>query len=182
MNAIGNSLKEDRPQGPILAPLSLVLTIFAAAVFFFVLAGRIDQVPIPGQLGPAFWPKTILIFLMVSCGIKALEVVGTRKKGAVKASGIGRVNVPKLTAMIGVLFAGVFLMDVIGFAAANFLFMLAFLILAGVRKTWSLLLTSLLGTVFLLYLFVKIVYLPLPKGMWFFDDVTISLYRVLHIF
>jgi hypothetical protein len=27
---------------------------------------------------------------------------------------------------------------------------------------------------------VKIVYLPLPKGQWFFDDMTIFLYRVLH--
>jgi hypothetical protein len=42
-------------------------------------------------------------------------------------------------------------------------------------------LTSVLGTIFLLYLFVKIVYLPLPKGQWFFDDMTIFLYRVLHI-
>jgi hypothetical protein len=53
--------------------------------------------------------------------------------------------------------------------------------IAGLRKKAPLFLTSVLGTIFLLYLFVKIVYLPLPKGQWFFDDMTIFLYRLLHI-
>jgi hypothetical protein len=38
-----------------------------------------------------------------------------------------------------------------------------------------------LGTVLLLYLFVMVVYLPLPKGQWFFSDLTIAIYRLLHI-
>jgi hypothetical protein len=42
-------------------------------------------------------------------------------------------------------------------------------------------LTSVLGTVILLYLFVKVVYLPLPKGAWFFEDLTLAVYRLLWI-
>jgi len=53
--------------------------------------------------------------------------------------------------------------------------------IAGLRKKFPLFLTSALGTLFLLYLFLKGVYLPLPKGQWFFDDLTIILYRILHI-
>lgn len=37
-------------------------------------------------------------------------------------------------------------------------------------------------TIGLLYLFVKVVYLPLPKGDGFFEAVTLALYRLLHIF
>jgi len=53
--------------------------------------------------------------------------------------------------------------------------------IAGLKKKAHLLVISVLGTILLLYIFVKIVYLPLPKGQWFFTDFTIFLYRVLHI-
>ena len=49
------------------------------------------------------------------------------------------------------------------------------------RKLPSLIVTSLLGTIFLLYLFGKVVYLPLPKGDWIFNDLTIFIYRLLYI-
>ena len=37
-------------------------------------------------------------------------------------------------------------------------------------------------TVSLLYLFVKVVYLPLPRGQGVVEDLTIALYRLLRIF
>ena len=72
-------------------------------------------------------------------------------------------------------------MPLIGFPLSNLLFLILFMRLAGLRKKSTLFLTSTLGTLFLLYLFVKVVYLPLPKGGWFFDDLTIWIYRVLHL-
>jgi len=174
--------------GPSPAPLlkSLVgpLLIFLVAVYFFILTGQIDAPPSPEQLGAAFWPRMMLIFLMGACGIKAGEILLARRRGRVEESATGvrsEVNVPKLAAMIAMVIAGVFFMDVIGFPLSNFIFLLLFMRIAGLRKKVPLLLTSILGTVFLLYLFVKIVYLPLPKGQWFFDDLTIFLYRLLHI-
>jgi hypothetical protein len=53
--------------------------------------------------------------------------------------------------------------------------------IAGYRRMGRLTLISVLGTIGLLYLFVKVVYLPLPKGQFFFDDLTIIIYRILHI-
>jgi hypothetical protein len=38
------------------------------------------------------------------------------------------------------------------------------------------------GTVILLYVFVKLVYLPLPKGAGPLEGLTIALYRALGIF
>jgi hypothetical protein len=71
--------------------------------------------------------------------------------------------------------------DYIGFALSIFCFIIVFLRLAGVRKPLSLILSSVLGTVGLLYLFVKVVYLPLPKGAWLFERVTLFVYRALGI-
>ena len=169
---------------PIWKSLIGPILILLLALYFYFLAGKIDEPPGPEQLGAAFWPKMILIFLMASCGIKAgeiLKVRGKEKAEAIQAEPPAEVNTPKLALMIAMVIAAVYFMDIIGFPLANFLFLLLFMRIAGLRKKLSLLLTSVLGTIFLLYLFVKVVYLPLPKGQWFFDDVTILLYRILHI-
>lgn len=159
--------------------------IFALAFYFYVLAGKIEEVPIPGQLGAAFWPKIILILLMISCGIKALEIILEQRREAAEVESTASpqaVNIPRLAAMIASIMGAVYAMEVLGFLLANFLFLMIFMIIAGWRKKISLLITPLVGTLFLLYLFVKVVYLPLPKGQWFFHDMTIFLYRLLHIF
>ncbi len=169
---------------PIWKSLSGPLLIVLLSLYGYILAGGIDAPPSPEQLGAAFWPKMILIFLMASCGIKAVEILRARRKAGEEGTPAGplpEVNTLKLAAMIVMIIAVVYFMDMIGFPLANFIFLLLFMRIAGLRKKLSLLLTSFLGTVFLLYLFVKIVYLPLPKGQWFFDDMTIFLYRLLHI-
>lgn len=184
MNAVPSDREgKTNPRGPFIL-LKGPLLIFLFALFFYFLADKIEQVPIPGQLGPAFWPKMILILLMVSCGIKAREILAARGKEEVEITGEEppkEVNTLKLGAMIAMIIAVVLSMEAIGFLLANFLFLLLFMHIAGLRKIFSLVLTSVLGTVLLLYIFVKVVYLPLPKGQWFFTDFTIFLYRLLYI-
>jgi len=169
---------------PIWKSLSGPLLIVLLSLYGYILAGEIDAPPSPEQLGGAFWPKMILVFLMASCGIKAGEILIARRKAGAERTPAGplpEVDTLKLGAMIATVIAVVYFMEVIGFPLANFLFLLLFMRLAGLRKKLPLFLTSVLGTIFLLYLFVKVVYLPLPKGQWFFDDMTIFLYRVLRI-
>lgn len=160
-----------------------LLLIFLAALYFYFLAGKMDETTPPGQLGPGFWPKATLILLLFSCGIKALEIYFPRGKKPERPEGepLPAVNHTKLLTMIALLLATVAAMEAIGFLLANLLFLILFLRVAGVRKKSRLFLTSGLGTLFLLYLFVKVVYLPLPKGYWFFHDLTIFLYRILHL-
>ena len=165
-----------------LAGLKGPLLIFGAALFFYFVAGNIEEFPLPGQLGPAFWPKAILILLMVSCVVKAMETLFSRSQDPEPGTaGAPALNVSKLVAMIVLLIGVVFFLDQIGFLLANFLFLILFLRVSGVKKPIPLLLISILGTIFLLYLFIKVVYLPLPRGTWFFEDFTIFCYRLLHL-
>ncbi|NWF55820.1 MAG: tripartite tricarboxylate transporter TctB family protein [Syntrophaceae bacterium] len=160
------------------------LLIFGIALYFYFLGGRLDDAPTPGQLGPYFWPRSILILLMVSCGIKSLEILSPRKEAAGRAETDplpSPIQISKLVALIAAVIGVVFSMDKIGFLLANFFFLLFFLALTGLRRAFPLLLLSAGGTVALLYLFVKVVYLPLPKGMGFFEDVTLFLYRLLGV-
>jgi hypothetical protein len=55
-------------------------------------------------------------------------------------------------------------------------------VVAGARRVPGIAATALLGTVILLYTFIKLVYLPFPKGAGPFERVTLALYRALGIF
>jgi putative tricarboxylic transport membrane protein len=122
-----------------------------------------------------------LIFLMISCVIKFGEIIRDRHDMTQKTEARPEMNNVRLALLIGLLLITVFAIDYIGFALANFLFMIAFLCVVGLRKISSLLLISGLGTIGLLYVFVKVVYLPLPKGMGFFEDISLFIYRALFI-
>jgi putative tricarboxylic transport membrane protein len=91
------------------------------------------------------------------------------------------VDLRKLLLMIMACIGYAFFMDMIGFVMANVIFLFAFGYLVGDRKLMRLTLVSILGTIGLLYLFVKFVYIPLPKGQFFFEDITLIIYRILFI-
>jgi len=184
MKSSPSETRKEGIAGPDMKSLAGLGLIILAAVYFYVLAGKIDENPIPGQLGPAFWPRVMLVLLIASCGLKAFEVFRGGGKGVADVVGSGpllEVNRLKLWVMITMVLGVVYFLEVLGFALANFIFLLLFMRIAGLRRIPPLVLISLLGTVALLYLFVKVVYLPLPKGQWFFDDLTILLYRFLRI-
>ena len=113
--------------------------------------------------------------LMVSCGIKAWEILSEHRRRRRSEKGLLRSGHSRNWSLMIVMRASrsVFLMDMIGFVLANFLFLLLFMRIAGYRQMRRLTLISVLGTIGLLYLFVKFVYLPLPKGQFFFEDMTI---------
>ncbi len=154
---------------------------FLAAVALFVAAGRLPVVPVPGQLGPDFWPRLVLVGLMGSCVLKALEVARGRTPKA-EGSPAQPLSLPKLAGGMALVLGYTALAPFLGFPLTTFLFLLAFMRLAGTRRPVPLLVIASLGTVTLLYVFVKVVYLPLPKGAGALEDFTISLYRLLKIF
>jgi hypothetical protein len=136
-----------------------------------------------GQLGPGFWPRIALAGFIVACGAKAAEEWrrGRDRRGRV-AAGPPPMSAAKLVGGVGLIVAYVLLAPMLGFALATALFIAAFMALAGMRSPAAVAASAVLGTAGLLYLFVKVVYLPLPKGDGFFEPLTLALYRFLRIF
>lgn len=161
-----------------------IILIFGVALYLYSLADKLEALCPPGQLGPAFWPKMSLILLMAGCLIKGVEIFKERHKNIAleeKASLPLPINIWRLVIMICLVIFTVVGMEILGFLLANIIFLFFFLRLTGVKKKIPLLLTSILGTFFLLFLFVKVVYLPLPRGQGIFNDVTIFIYRILRL-
>jgi len=88
----------------------------------------------------------------------------------------------RLTAAIAAILLYVLASPALGFPLATAVFIAAFLWLCGMRSVRAISAIALVGTVSLLYLFVKLVYLPLPKGDGPFEPLTLALYRFLRIF
>ena len=70
----------------------------------------------------------------------------------------------------------------LGFTLATIGIIVYWLLIWDVRSPVRLILTSCLGTGSILIIFVKVGYLPLPKGVGVFHDFTIWLFRALHLF
>jgi putative tricarboxylic transport membrane protein len=157
----------------------ICFAFFAALVYLYA-DHSIDPAP-PGQLGAGFWPKMCLAGIVLAAGYKAFELYRSIGKAGEEGGACKEMDNFKLALMMLLIVLVVPAIGAVGFPIASFLFFLFFLSLAGLKKTVPLLLISFLGTIGLIYVFVKVVYLPLPKGEWFFEDITLLIYRALFI-
>ncbi|HEV8436909.1 MAG TPA: tripartite tricarboxylate transporter TctB family protein [Methylomirabilota bacterium] len=146
----------------------------------------LDQVARGGQLGPGFWPRLVLIGLGLACLGKLIAEwrrppapvsLDRREPGA--RSPLSR---RRLAAAIAAIVLYVVATPVVGFALATAAFIAVFMSLCGTRSVTALGANAMVGTVLLLYLFIKLVYLPLPKGEGPFEALSLLVYRALRIF
>ncbi|MBM3219435.1 MAG: tripartite tricarboxylate transporter TctB family protein [Candidatus Rokubacteria bacterium] len=158
------------------APLAGVIV----AIGLLFASRGLDTVSAPGQLGPSFWPRLVLAGLVIACLAKAVEARRARGRGAADAA--PPAARARLATAIALVVLYVALAPLLGFPLTTALFIAGFLVLGGAGRPLMLAANSFAGTVALLYLFVKLVYLPLPKGGGPFETFTLALYRALRIF
>jgi putative tricarboxylic transport membrane protein len=151
----------------------------------FLGARGLDEIAREGQLGPGFWPRLVLAGLGLACLLKALSEwrratpslgLGTETESA------GEISRARLA--IGILLIVLYVLAApwTGFMLATAAFIAAFMVLAGARSPVAIAAHAVVGTVVLLYTFVRIVYLPLPKGEGALETLTLAVYRALRIF
>jgi putative tricarboxylic transport membrane protein len=160
----------------VLAPLGGLLLSLA----LFVASRGLDDVAREGTLGPGFWPRLVLFGLALAC-LGKLVGEGRRRArdGDAAPPPISRV---RLAAAIALVLLYALATPAIGFALASVAFIAAFMTLAGARSPLVIAANALGGTFVLLYTFVRLVYLPLPKGGGAFETMTLALYRALRLF
>jgi putative tricarboxylic transport membrane protein len=150
-----------------------------AAVALYPATRSLDDVAREGSLGPGFWPRLALLGLALACAVKAVQ----EWRGAARAEADrDPISVMTLAAGIGLIVLYAALTPVLGFPVTTAAFIVAFMALAGLRSPAGLGASALIGTAALIYVFVKIVYLPLPKGDGPFETLTVALYRALRVF
>lgn len=172
----------------------------------FILLPLVDEQPertarmTRGLFGPTAWPTMMLYgvaffasgwllqdLLKTLWQFKPFSRAGTRQPaGGPSASrgspGGGLRSELTMIAGIAMIAAYGYLIAVIGFAFATLLFLVGWILLGGIFRPRLIVLVSSLGTLGLLYLFVKLASMPLSRGEGVFADWTIALYRFLRVF
>ena len=140
----------------------LVGLLLAAGLF--VQAADLDAVAAPGQLGPGFWPRLTLVGLGLTCLVKLVQAGRSDARRAGPDGTAPPLARGTLALAIAAVFGYVAVLPLVGFPLATTGFVVAFMVLGGARSGGGIIATAVAGTVVLLYVFVKLVYLPLPEG------------------
>ena len=159
------------------------------AAFLYHETGRFANAGRPGQLGPDFWPRAVLVLLMIVCGVEmARRALGAAQ--APPAAGAGKAQpheaeearYPRLLAGgIAISVAYVPGIEYLGFFVATALYLAAFMLIGRYRRPAIVAAASIGGSLAFIYVFMKIVYVSLPLGVGPFRHVSTALLAVLGI-
>lgn len=164
--------------------------MLAAAVIlaaYFIAPGYDGGSAPRGGVGPTTWPRAMLLgiaFCSAALLLRELFCIVARQRSPASADGgsAGFYDNRKAAIGIAILILYGAAIPVTGFALATLAFLAIWLWLGGVHKALTICLVSTVGTVVLLYIFVKVSTLPLNRGIGPFDGLTVSLYRALGIY
>ena len=158
-----------------------------AAVFLYWAATLID-VDTGGRIGPAVWPKTIIVIMGLLCAYEVAKRLVSDAPGEVRAMGIPeevaaakevREHPRKLYGGIALIAAYVVAVPWLGFFITTALFLAAFPWVAGLRRPVLSTVLGLAGSLALVVVFMRIAYISLPFGEGPFRTLSLALLRAI---
>jgi putative tricarboxylic transport membrane protein len=151
--------------------------LFCLSLFLYYVAGTFKKFASYAKLGPEFWPRGILILMILLTGVLLIKnITSLLKPRTVPATEEpsqerGRY---RFLLVVALSFAYAFGMGLFGFILSTFVFQLVFLYLLKIKRFRSIVLVSLLNTGMLYILFILVLNMLLPTGVGIFR--TFSLY------
>jgi putative tricarboxylic transport membrane protein len=165
--------------------------LFAGAAYLYHGAGAFASAARPGQLGPDFWPRAILVLLMIVCGYEVVRrllfggPVSSPQPPAQAGAGEGAEPAARfplrLVAGVVLTIAYVLALDVLGFFVATALYLALFMIVGRYYRTRVIALSSVLGSLAFVFVFMKVVYVSLPLGTGPFKALSVWLLAMLGV-
>ncbi len=160
----------------------------AAAAVLYYLANNITYTARPGQLGPDFWPRIAIGIMAVPClyQIVRLLIFGSADSGIqgigehLEDDGLGETEAEVqgsrkphlLLGGIVLTLAYAVLVQKLGFLLASYIFLILFMYLGGIRNHVAIWASSTIGMLLFAFIFLKVVYVSIPRGEPPFDQVT----------
>ena len=166
----------------------------AIAAWLFILAGTISYSPRSGQLGPDFWPRLAIGLMAAVCIFEIVRIVFFGSADS-DVRGIAErfdeseqdddaeapVQPRLLIGGVVVILGYAVLVPILGFLLASYIFLIAFMYLGGARNHMAIWLSGTLGILIFAFVFLKVVYVSLPRGEPPFDQVTQFVMNLLQV-
>lgn len=138
-------------------------------------------------LGPAAWPRAMLMAMAGLCVLWLIRDMWVlRGAGRMPSLVIAREEEPyamgRALIGLGLIIAYGWLLPIVGFAVASALFIFIWCLLGGMRNPVVLVPVALGGTVAVLWLFMGLALMPLPRGYGPFDPFSIWLLQTTGIY
>lgn len=161
--------------------------VFSAV--FFVIAMQMTPPKVDTPLVGSFWPGLALTILFVCSSIEMVRLLrqtkaereakaaaADKKKRAVQEA-MGEADNRNLLIFGGVIaFLYIFIVHYIGFIITTPIFMAVYMYVTGYRNKVMLVAAPLLAIAVFLLLFVVATYIPLPRGMGIFQEISQFVY------
>lgn len=164
--------------------------ILLVSLYFYYLAGQFRFSAKPGNLGPDFWPKLLLGLTMAACLYEIIKTafflkIALPKEAAgeqpAKVTATKKTYPELLVIGIAMTVAYVYFVTTLGFVLCTFLYFALFMIVGRYRRVWAILANSAIGTLVLVLIFMKIVYVSLPLGQEPFSSVTLFVLKLMGV-
>jgi hypothetical protein len=164
--------------------------ILLVSLYFYYLAGQFRFSAKPGNLGPDFWPKLLLGLTMAACLYEIIKTAlflkivpgkEAAEEQSAKAESKKKTYPGLLVIGIVMTVAYAYFVTTLGFIICTFLYFALFMIVGRYRKIWAILANSVIGTLVLVVIFMKVAYVSLPLGQEPFSGVTFFVLRMLGI-
>ena len=166
-----------------------------AAMYLYQVAGRIDFPAAPGRIGPDFWPKSILVLLGLVCVYEIIKnlLIGETftaaglleklMKDSGEAEGEEKQRSYPLILVGGVILTIIYVLTIssLGFFLATVAYLALFMAIGRYRNWTVIAISSVLGALALVFIFMKVVYVSLPLGSEPFSAVSRWLLRVMGV-
>lgn len=144
------------------------IALLIGSVYLFFLVGAESPAPSPTELGAAFWPRIILVLLMILLVVNIVSILKkTKAEGTSPFAGIDVAGFFKSKLMVGILIVFVFalVLPYIGFIPGCFLFLVAYGYLLGDRKIVLSIVRSIVLTLIIYALFQGALDIMLARGV-----------------
>ena len=171
------------------------IVVQLAAMYLYQVAGRIDFPAAPGRIGPDFWPKSILVLLGLVCVYEIIKnlLIGETftaaglleklMKDSGEVEGEEKQRSYPLILVGGIVLTVIYVVTIssLGFFLATIAYLALFMVIGRYRNWTVIAVSSVLGSLTLVFIFMKVVYVSLPLGTGPFAQVSFLLMRVLGI-
>jgi len=152
--------------------------IFLFSVFLFYVTGTFNDHAAYSKVGPAYWPRFLLVILLILSGFASLRTFLKISRERVWGDNMMALDSGKIRLFSGIFFIVFYivLLQIVGFILATPLFLVAYMLLLG-EKNWVWMVGTALGmTASIVLLFTKAMYVPIPRGQFFFRSFSLLFY------